>query len=354
MPDPGRVLVVAPNWLGDAVMALPAVADVRRQFAAARLVVAARRSVAPLFNMVPGVDEVITLGWGGQPLRRAAFGADVQRLAAERPDVAILLPNSFGTAWLVSRARVPERWGYGTDLRRSLLTRRARRPRGSVHQGRYYQHLVTQFGIDAGPLEPALAVPVAARDEAHSLLTRRGWNGTRPIVALAPGAAYGTAKRWLPGHFARLASQLASRHDVVCVLVGSAGDRETARMVLGAATPDIANAPPADIIDVTGETTLGALAGVLTLAHVCVSNDSGVMHLAAAAGVKVAALFGPTRERETAPLPSAGGRAELLINPVWCRPCMLRECPIDHRCMKGLTPQRVGETVGRLLAETTR
>ena len=168
MSDPGRILVIAPNWLGDAVMALPAVADVRRRFAGARLVVAARRSVAPLFDMVPGVDEVITLGWGGQPLRRAALRADVDRLTAERADVAILLPNSFGTAWLVSRAGVPERWGYGTDLRRPLLTRRARRPRGSVHQGRYYQHLVTQFGVDAGPLEPALTVPAAARDAART------------------------------------------------------------------------------------------------------------------------------------------------------------------------------------------
>ena len=352
MPDPGRVLVIAPNWLGDAVMALPAVADVRRKFPAARLTVAARRPVAPLFDMVPGVDDVITLGWGGQPLRRAAFGADVARLSAERSDVAIVLPNSFGTAWLVSRARVPERWGYGTDLRRPLLTRRARRPRGSVHQGRYYQHLVTQLGIDAGPLEPAVAVPAAARAEAHSLLTRRGWNGTRRIVVMAPGAAYGTAKRWLPAHFARLTADLASGQDVACVLVGSVGDRETARMVArDVRTSAVASAR---LIDVTGETPLAVLAGLLTLAHVCVSNDSGVMHLAAAAGVPVAALFGPTRDRETAPLPSAGGRVELLINPVWCRPCMLRECPIDHRCMKGLTPQRVGETVARLLAEATR
>jgi heptosyltransferase II len=361
MPDPGRVLVIAPNWLGDAVMALPAVADVRRRFAAARLVVAARRSVAPLFEMVPGVDHVITLGWGGQPLRRAAFGADVARLAAEQSDVAILLPNSFGAAWLASRARVPERWGYGTDLRRPLLTRRAPRPRGSVHQARYYQHLVTHFGVDAGPLEPALVVATAAREAAHALLTARGWNGSRPIVAMAPGAAYGTAKRWLPRHFARLATDLGGTQQVVCVLVGAAGDRETARMVMGDVMGDVmgaatrpATGAAAPVIDLTGETTLHVLAGLLTLAHVCVSNDSGVMHLAAAAGVPVAALFGPTRDHETAPLPAAGGRVELLINPVWCRPCMLRECPIDHRCMRGLTPQRVGETVARLLAEPAR
>jgi heptosyltransferase-2 len=347
MPDPGRVLVIAPNWLGDAVMALPAVADVRRRFAGARLAVAARRSVAPLFELVPGVDRVIALGWGGQPLRRAARRADVARLAAEQADVAILLTNSFGTAWLVSRAGVPERWGYATDLRRPLLTRRARRPRGSVHQARYYQHLVTQFGVDAGALVPALAVPAAARDAAHSLLTRRGWNGSRPLVAMAPGAAYGTAKRWLPRHFARLADGLAARHGVACVLVGSAGDRETARMVMDG----LGAAARPHVIDATGETTLDVLAGLLTRARVCVSNDSGVMHLAAAAGVPVAALFGPTRDRETAPLPGAGGRVELLLNPVWCRPCMLRECPIDHRCMTGLTPERVGATVARLLAE---
>jgi heptosyltransferase-2 len=178
------------------------------------------------------------------------------------------------------------------------------------------------------------------------LLAGRGWDPSRPLVALAPGAAYGTAKRWLPAHFARLATMVAAERQAQCVLVGSAGDCETADSVREMAD----RSRPDGVIDLTGETTLEALAGVLSLAAACVSNDSGAMHLAGAVGVPLVALFGPTREYETAPLSKAGARAEVLINPVWCRPCMLRECPIDHRCMKGLSPDTVFAAVDRLMA----
>jgi heptosyltransferase-2 len=103
------------------------------------------------------------------------------------------------------------------------------------------------------------------------------------------------------------------------------------------------------VFDLAGSTSLDTLAGVLRLASACVSNDSGAMHLAGAVGVPLAALFGPTRERETAPLSGAGGRADVLINHVWCRPCMLRECPLDHRCMNGLSPARVTRAVTELM-----
>jgi heptosyltransferase-2 len=107
----------------------------------------------------------------------------------------------------------------------------------------------------------------------------------------------------------------------------------------------------ASVSDLTGATTLQTLAGVMSLAAACVSNDSGAMHVAGAAGTPLTAIFGPTRDRETAPLTRHGGRADVLVNPVWCRPCMLRECPIDHRCMKGLRPERVFESV-RVLMQT--
>src|ERR1051325_8614317 len=155
MPD-RTVLMVSPNWLGDAVMALPAIHDVRRRFARSRLIVAARPSVAALFTLVPGVDEVVWLEWRGQPLRRAAARRDAAQLRASGADIAILLTNSFGTAWLVKQAGIAERWGYATDLRRSLLTRSVGRPSYSLHQGAYYQHLTRELGIASGPLEPAI------------------------------------------------------------------------------------------------------------------------------------------------------------------------------------------------------
>src|SRR6266446_2362977 len=138
-----NVLILAPNWLGDAVMALPAIRDVRRHFADARLMVAARPSVAALFRVVPGIDEVVTIDDGKLP---DAAGADI----------GILFPNSFRSAWLLQRAGVKERWGYRSDFRGFLLTRTVRRPRKKMHFGEYYQNLVRELGIDTGPLTPDL------------------------------------------------------------------------------------------------------------------------------------------------------------------------------------------------------
>jgi heptosyltransferase-2 len=331
-----RVLVVSPNWLGDAVMALAAIADTKRHFPAARLVVAARPSVADMFRLATAVDDVLVFEWNGKPLRVGALERDLGALRRLQPDVAILLPNSFASAWVARRARIPARWGYAVDFRRPLLTRAVRRPARSVHQAAYYQHLTQQLGIDAGPLESALTVPATAVDAARALLTSAGWDGGRPLVAMAPGAAYGTAKRWLPSHFARLITMLANE-GATCVLLGSAGDRETTEWIRRL----VPESERDHVLDLVGRTGLDALAGVMRLSSVFVSNDSGAMHMASALGVPVVALFGPTREYETAPLARAGGRVEVLLNPVWCRPCMLRECPIDHRCMNGLLPERV-------------
>lgn len=340
-----RVLVLSPNWLGDAVMALPAIADVRRRFRGARLVVAARRSVADLFTMVPGVDQVVALEWNGKLHQQRALRQDMTTLKALDAAAAVLLPNAFSAAWLAWRAGIRERWGYAADFRRPLLSRAVRRPRRSVHQAEYYQHLVRALGMESGPLEPALVVPEDAIVGARTLLNSRNWSSSRPLAAIAPGAAYGTAKRWLPEHYANLVSSLV-RTGAQCVLVGSAGDVETTDWIQRL----IPDAQRRHVLDLTGVTTLSSLVGVIALARTFVSNDSGAMHVAAAVGTPVTAIFGPTRESETRPLPRPGVRADVLIHPVWCRPCMLRECPIDHRCMKGLTPDRVLATVREMLA----
>ena len=331
-----RLLVLSPNWLGDAVMALPAIADVRRRFSNARLIVAARRSVADLFTMVPGVDQVVTLEWTGKLQQRRALRHDSAALEALGADAAILLPNAFSAAWLVKRAGIGERWGYAADFRRPLLSRAVSRPRHSMHQAEYYQHLVRQLGMDSGPLEPAVLVPDDVIVGARMLLNSRNWKSSRPFIVIAPGAAYGTAKRWLPAHYATLVSNLVES-GAQCVLVGSRGDIETTNWIQRL-VPDKQRR---DVLDLTGVTSLSLLVGLIAIAKAFVSNDSGAMHLAAAVGTPVTAIFGPTREYETRPLPRAGARAEVLIHDVWCRPCMLRECPIDHRCMKGLSPERV-------------
>jgi heptosyltransferase-2 len=342
-----RLLIVSPNWLGDAIMALPALADVRRRFPTARLVVAARRAVASLFSMSPVVDEVIVLEWAGRLLARGPRRGDLARLRGVGADAALLFPNSFASAWLVRCAGIPERWGYAADLRRSLLTRAIPRPTVRRHQTEYYRHLVSALGIETGPLAWPLVVSDQAIAQARELLRSRGWDEARPLVVVAPGAAYGGAKRWPGGAFATTVTRLVREHQSHCALVGSSADAETTRSVR-LLVPEDARA---QVSDLAGATTLEILAAVMRLARACLSNDSGAMHLAGAVGVPLAALFGPTRERESRPLSSPGRRVEILINHVWCRPCMLRECPLDHRCMTGLLPERVFARVADLMVD---
>lgn len=357
MSDPGSplrsgqaaILVVAPNWLGDAVMALPAISDIRRRCPSVRLVVAARRAVADLFRLVPFVDDLITLQWSGRVWDRHALGADAARLQESGAETAILFPNSFAAAWLLTRAAIPARWGYASDMRGTLLSRAVSRPKGSLHQGAYYQHLMRALGFESGPLEPVLTVTDAVAATARAQLVEHGWDAARPLFVFAPGAAYGTAKRWLLPYVARVATELVRGRGAACVMVGGRGDAAAANEVLSRVDADVRR----HVIDLTGYTTLEALAGILHLAAACVANDSGAMHMAAAVGTPVVAVFGPTREYETAPLIRPHGRAEVLTHPVWCRPCMLRECPIDHRCMKGIAPERVHAALTSLLSSTS-
>ena len=348
-----RLVVLAPNWLGDAVMALPAIADVRRRFPDAHLAVAARASIADLFRFVPGLDAVVTLEAGAGAVGHA------KALAGGLFDTAILLPNAFRAAWLAWRAGVTNRWGYRADGRGLLLTRGVTKPESGCHQSAYYQQLTRALGIESGPGEPCLDVPPPVRAAALDRLTSQGYDGASPVVVIAPGAAYGTAKQWTPAHVATLITRMIAAPATTpatttagrpwCVLVGSRGDMDTGRTILAALSAALPGATATRVIDLVGQTTIEMLMGVLSAADVCVSNDSGAMHMAAAAGTRVVGLFGPTDERQTSPIARPGSRAVVLTHPVWCRPCMLRECPIDHSCMTGITPDLVVEQVRSMM-----
>ena len=341
-PRVARLLVLAPNWLGDAVLALPAIEDLRRLHGDARIIVAARPSVAGLFRLVSAIDEVVELEWTGRWWDLMRFAADAGRLRAVAAELAVLLPNSFGSALLAWSARVPARWGMARDGRGPLLTRAVPPPPASTHQSDYYRQLIPD-AIDRSVSPALLEVSPEATDAGRRLLVAHGWDGGT-LVALAPGAAYGSAKRWTPAHVTTLVARLVSERGATCVLVGSGADATTTTAVRLALDPEYQTR----VIDLAGQTTLDELAGVLALAHACVSNDSGAMHVAAGVGVPVVAVFGPTNEAETAPVVRAGGCVEVLTHAVPCRPCMLRECPIEHPCMIKLTPDRVFEVVERV------
>jgi len=307
-------------------MALPAIRDVRRHFSGQPLSIAARPSIAPVFRAVPGIDRIIVLERGNEASQL-------------RADIGILLPNSFRSAWILKKAGVRERWGYRSDFRRLLLTRSVAKPGRRVSFPEYYSNLVRKLAIETGPLTAQLTVPAATSAAALSLLQERGWRPGQPLVGIAPGAAFGHAKRWSPKRYAELASLLIDA-GVACVILGRSDDRDAARDIKG--------------IDLIGQTDLTMLMGILSQCNVVVANDSGALHLAGGLGVPVVGIWGPTHERYSTPVtPHEDAHTVVAISEsVFCRPCFLADCPIDHRCMKRIPTARVHEAVRRFLQES--
>jgi len=326
---PARIVIRMPNWLGDVVMALPAVDGVREAYPAAHLTVAAIGSVAPMFEEeTPARQQQIVV---------VDKATEAQTLRDVGADSILLLPNSFRSAWVARRGGIPNRWGYSAGVRGPLLTRAISRPRGEMHQSGYYAELVRGLGLTVDVKPPRIAPRATTAGRAAAIL--EPIPDGQALVGFAPGAAYGHAKRWPPERVAQVVVRLVRERNAACVLVGAGADREAGRAIESSLPPDVR------VLNLIGRTDLRLLVGVLARCRAFVSNDSGAMHLAAAAGVPVTAIFGPTRERATAPL----GEHEVLVEPVFCRPCMLRECPIDHRCMKRISSDAVFASVTRRL-----
>ncbi|MEO5820464.1 MAG: lipopolysaccharide heptosyltransferase II [Vicinamibacteraceae bacterium] len=345
-----RIVVRAPNWLGDIVMTMPAIAAVRAAHPGAHLAVAAPAAFADVCAAIPGVDGVVPLAGSG--IR--ALSAHVDALRAGAFDLAILFTNSFASALAASRAGIAERWGYRRDLRGRLLTRAiAPRPRrrgkaaepppgpAGPHHSAYYLRLVAGLGmppVEASGATADLRAPAAAVERAAALLAEAGVRAETRLVGFAPGAAYGSAKRWPPERVAEAIAGVTGP-GVRAVLVGAAADREIVRAILSALDPATRDA----VVDLAGRTDVATLMAVLARCAVVVANDSGAMHVASAVGRPVVAIFGPTDERATAPL----GRHTLVRHDVFCRPCLLRACPIDHRCLQGVAAATVVAAVSQ-------
>ena len=322
-------------------MALPAMAAVRSALRGRQLIVAAPATVAPLFQEITAAapDHVLVV----DKAREAAQLRDLQA------DGVLLFTNSFRTAWVSRQAALAQRWGFRAHGRSLLLTRAIRKPRHGVHQAEFYRHLVRALDLAGDDLpglspassgvQPSIQITSATRERVDAFLGRLGVDRAKPLVGLAPGAAYGHAKRWPPDRVSQLVSRLDAA-GAACVLVGAAGDRDAGREIESSLPPGIG------VVNVIGRTDLRLLAGLLSACQAFVSNDSGAMHLAAATGVPVTAIFGPTDERVTAPL----GDHDVIVQQVFCRPCMLRDCPIDHRCMRRISVERVYESVTSRLA----
>jgi heptosyltransferase-2 len=316
-----KIVIRAPNWVGDSVLALPAVESVRRAFPDAQLWIAAQEWVKDLFILNGLTEGVVSLS-PSKDLKTLKTSA--QSLKGHNFDIGLLLTNSFGSALLFYLARIPKRWGYAADGRSLLLTSRipvdnGDNPRHHVH---YYLDLLSGLGLETRPPVLRLSVPPSEKGAAQERLASLGLDLTRPLVILSPGASYGPAKRWPAARFAQLAAVFQNQRDAEILIIGSAGEAEIAATI----TSGMDRQP----VVLTGQTTLTQLLGLISQAALVISNDTGPMHLANALGVPVVGIFGPTDPAVTGPFEQPS-RAVKKYVPCW--PCYYRKCPYDHRCM---------------------
>lgn len=324
-----RILIRGVNWVGDAVMTTPVIARVRKAFPRAKVSLLVKPWVAGVFEGNPHLDEIILYERDGRHKGVAGLLRLARELRGARFDLAILLQNAIEAAIIAVLARIPHRFGYNTQGRGFLLTTAVIRDRSTkaLHHADYYQALLSAVGWVEDVQAPRLYVSDGAQERAGALLEEEGVRLAEGIAALNPGATYGPAKRWPADRYAALADRLVADLGMRVVLTGAHADGPVASAVRS-------HARHADrIIDLTGRTDIQLLAAVLKRCAVFVTNDTGAMHVAAALGVPVVAIFGPTDPRTTSPV----GRHVRLRHPVPCSPCLLRECPIDHRCMTGIS-----------------
>lgn len=334
-----KILLRAPNWLGDAVLALPALRALRSRYAGAHLAVLARPWVADLYRREPGVNQVIQSpagsslkSWVGRlrlarELRRAGF------------DWAVVLPNSWESALAPWLAAIPRRTGYDRRRRAWLLTEAVAPPEpGAIpqHESYYYLELLRRAGVleelpAAWPI--LLSGAAEARFRGRQLFGALGLDG--PVIGLSPGAQNSRAKQWPAERFVEAAHLLAKKLAAAVAVFGAWSERPLGQRVAAELRRRGVNA-----INLAGETSLEDFIALAAACRVFLSNDSGAMHVAAALEVPTVAVFGPTEWFATGP---AGPRCLIVREAVECSPCMLRDCPTDHRCMRRIPAERVAQ-----------
>jgi lipopolysaccharide heptosyltransferase II len=352
-----RIIVRGANWIGDAVMTLPALGRLRSSFPRSHIALLATPLTAGLFENSPFVDEVIEYRRREDGAR--AFVEAVRLMRARRFDLAALFQNAFEAALLAWSGGAPSRVGFAAQGRGPLLTHGLRR--GPQHRGRHQVHdyldivaecervclggsfepRTSNLGPQISNLLPSLTASPAQRRAAESLLRRAGVDSNSgPLVALNAGATNSRAKRWPEDRFAELADRLIESLGSRIVFIGGVSERDGAERV-------IRQMRRRGAVNLAGETGMTELIGALDACDLLISNDTGPAHVAAALGRPTLTIFGPTNEFETSP---RGARAEAIrAEGVECARCMLRDCPIDHRCMTRVAPSEVFERALKLL-----
>ena len=351
------ILIRGVNWLGDAVMALPAIERLREAQPQTRLTLLTAAKLAGLFIGHPAIDEIMPLE------KKEGVFALARRLRPRAFDLALILPNSFRSALESWLARIPARVGYGGGGRGVLLTQTVTRlpgeirmrkrsaaevrrllakqpgrprdtfPAGAHHLG-HYLRIVQALGANPEPLAPRIFV---SSEEREAVRQKFGITAGPRIFGLNPGAEYGPAKRWPSQNFAAAAKIISAQTNCQWLIFGGPGDRETAgaiQQALGGSARHLA-----------GQTTLRELCAALALCETVLTNDTGPMHLAAAVGARVVVPFGSTSPELTGPGLPGPSQRRLILGQAPCAPCFRRACPIDFRCMLSITPERIAAAV---------
>jgi heptosyltransferase-2 len=369
---PPRILVRGVNWLGDAIMTIPGLLRLRERFPDSPICLLSPEKLTDLWQHHKAISEVIPISAGESPF---AIG---RKLRSRHFDIGLVLPNSTRSALELWWARVPRRVGYARPWRNLLLGEKVAEPQGFLpmhkrslgeiqrlisaspltapgaqpapafaktksHHIHHYLHLVASLGANSEPLPPQLNVTAAEVDAVvrkFGLAPLRG--GERMLFGINPGAEYGPAKRWPIDRFVATARTVGSRLKCTWLIFGGVGDVEIAsHLALGLQAEESA------VRNLAGQTSLRELCALLKICRLLLTNDTGPMHVAAAVDTPVVALFGSTSPAFTAPGLPGDTRHRLLDSQVPCAPCFRGECPIDFRCMQGITVDRV---VGAVLS----
>src|SRR5690349_20307696 len=355
MPDPRKILLVQPSWVGDAVMATPTLRALRELYPSAHISYLMRRYVKPVYAGMPWADQLITYRTGKTKAKagKGQFFELAARLRAAEFDLAVLLPNSFKTALICKMAGIKRVVGYDRDGRGFLLTDKLLpvKDRGKFIPTpivKYYLGLAAYLGASHRDMKLELFVTESERREADEILERGGVDralfrpaacGLAPLIMLNPGAQYGAAKCWLPEYFAQLADRLID--DLNATVLISSAPKE--RRIVDAVLYKMKHAP----VDLArAGLTLGALKEITRRCDLMVTNDTGPRHIAAAFDVPVVTIFGPTHPEWTEIYFDKERKVSI---PVFCGPCQKKTCPLDHRCMIRVTPQMVFDTARSLL-----
>lgn len=337
---PSNILVRMPNWIGDAVMATPILADLRNHWKNSKITAMCQTPIGSVLQHDPNIDDIYNFNRPSGWIHRLHRSDIVESLQEGKYDLGVLLTNSFSSAWWFMRGKVKNRLGFADGLRTLLLDKSVPFPENkeTQHQVITYKMLLEPLGIPVSSTPPKIYVSAQEMDEAYQFLSLLKIDPQKHIiVGINPGAAYGSAKCWPPERYEGVTRKLLENPNIFVLYFGD----DSGASLINQICKDL----PPRVINLAGRTTIRELIALINCCSVFLTNDSGPMHIAAALGVRLLALFGSTNEVKTGPYPEG----KVIHKHVECSPCYKRVCPIDFRCMKRISVDEVYEELKGLL-----